>query len=71
MCTALQARVALAEVVEVLESAEAKAYYGLAINWGPLNKLVEALLDQGVLQVLLAACWKTCTRCMHSSSQKP
>eukprot|EP00877_Chromochloris_zofingiensis_P008651 jgi/Chrzof1/4039/Cz13g18040.t1 len=45
-----QARVALAEVVELLEAAEAKAYYGLAINWAPLNALVDALLDKGVLQ---------------------
>lgn len=37
-------------MVELLEAAEAKAYYGLAINWAPLNALVDALLDKGVLQ---------------------
>ena len=40
----------MAEVVELLEAGEAKAYYGLAINWKPLQALVEALLDRGVLQ---------------------
>ena len=45
-----QARVALSEVVELLEAAEAKAYYGIAINWAPLQALTEALLDRGVLQ---------------------
>mmetsp|Transcript_3123 Transcript_3123/g.6809 ORF Transcript_3123/g.6809 Transcript_3123/m.6809 type:complete len:1041 (+) Transcript_3123:95-3217(+) len=45
-----QSRVALAEVVELVEAAEAKAMYGLAINWKPLQALVEALLEQGVLQ---------------------
>jgi cell division protease FtsH len=43
--------VALSEVLEVLEAAEAKAYYGLAINWKPLQALAEALMDRGVLQV--------------------
>lgn len=47
----MQARVALSEVLELLEGAEAKASYGLAINWRPLQALVEALLQQGVLQV--------------------
>lgn len=32
-----QSRVALAEVVELLEAAEAKAYYGLALNWKALQ----------------------------------
>ncbi len=41
----------MAEVVELVEAAEAKAYYGLSINWKPLNALVDALLDRGVLQV--------------------
>ncbi len=45
-----QARIALAEVIELLEAAEAKACYGLAINWKPLQQLVQALLDRGVLQ---------------------
>eukprot|EP00983_Pelagomonas_calceolata_P045091 1139547-Pelagomonas_calceolata.AAC.18 len=45
------ARVAMADVVELLEAAEAKAYYGLAINWKPLQALTQALLDRGVLQV--------------------
>lgn len=45
-----QSRVAMADVVELLEAAEAKAYYGLAINWKPLEALVQALLDRGVLQ---------------------
>ena len=40
----------MAEVIELLEAGEAKAYYGLAINWKPLQALVEALLDRGVLQ---------------------
>jgi hypothetical protein len=37
--------------VELLEAAEAKAYYGLAINWKPFQALTEALLERGVLQV--------------------
>ena len=45
-----QARIAMAEVLELLEAGEAKAYYGLAINWKPLQALVQALLDRGVLQ---------------------
>ncbi|KAG1666581.1 hypothetical protein FOA52_000548 [Chlamydomonas sp. UWO 241] len=45
-----QARVALAEVLELLEAAEAKAYYGLAINWVPLQALVDALMERGVMQ---------------------
>eukprot|EP00879_Flechtneria_rotunda_P028172 GHRR01030255.1.p1 GENE.GHRR01030255.1~~GHRR01030255.1.p1 ORF type:complete len:520 (+),score=209.83 GHRR01030255.1:1412-2971(+) len=44
------ARVALSEVLELLEAAEAKAAYGLAINWQPLQALTQALLDRGVLQ---------------------
>jgi hypothetical protein len=47
----LQARVALSDVLELLEAAEAKAAYGLAINWQPLQALVTALLERGVLQV--------------------
>lgn len=43
------ARVAFAEVVELLEAAEAKAYYGLAMNWGALSALVDALLARGSL----------------------
>lgn len=39
------------EVLELLEAAEAKAMYGLAINWKPLPVLTEALLDRRVLQV--------------------
>ncbi len=50
-CAPHQARVALAEVVELLEAADAKAAYGLAINWGPLQALTEALLERGTLQV--------------------
>lgn len=46
----MQARVALADVVELLEAGEAKACYGLAINWKPLEALVEALIKYGVLQ---------------------
>lgn len=42
---------ALSEVLELLEAAEAKASYGLAINWKPLEALTQALLDRGVLQV--------------------
>jgi hypothetical protein len=30
-----------------------QAYYGLAINWKPLQALVTALLDRGVLQASL------------------
>ena len=45
-----QARVAMAEVLELLEAGEAKALYGLSINWKPLQALVEALQDRGVLQ---------------------
>lgn len=45
------ARTAMSEVLELLEAAEAKAMYGLAINWKPLQALTEALLDRGVLQV--------------------
>eukprot|EP00878_Enallax_costatus_P001473 GHUV01001624.1.p1 GENE.GHUV01001624.1~~GHUV01001624.1.p1 ORF type:complete len:977 (+),score=283.07 GHUV01001624.1:432-2933(+) len=44
------ARVAMSEVLELLEAAEAKASYGLAINWKPLQALVDALMDRGVLQ---------------------
>ncbi|GFR51495.1 hypothetical protein Agub_g13859, partial [Astrephomene gubernaculifera] len=44
-----QARVALSEVVELLDAAEAKAMYGLAVNWGPLEALTQALLDRGTL----------------------
>jgi cell division protease FtsH len=47
----MQARVALSDVLELLEAAEAKAAYGLAINWKPLQALVTALLERGVLQV--------------------
>jgi len=43
--------VALSEVLELLEAAEAKASYGLAINWKALEALTQALLDRGVLQV--------------------
>ena len=42
--------VAFAEVVELLEAAEAKATYGLAINWKALQALTEALLERGTLQ---------------------
>lgn len=45
-----QSRVAMAEVVELLEAGEAKAYYGLAVNWKPLQALIQALLNRGVLQ---------------------
>ncbi len=38
------------QVIELLEAAEAKAYYGLAINWKPLEALSTALLERGVLQ---------------------
>lgn len=38
-------------MLELLEAAEAKAMYGLAINWKPLQALTEALLERGVLQV--------------------
>lgn len=41
----------MADVLELLEAAEAKAFYGLSINWKPLQALVEALLARGVLQV--------------------
>jgi cell division protease FtsH len=44
-----QARIATSEVIELLEAGEAKAYYGLAINWKPLLELAQALLDRGVL----------------------
>ncbi|GLI67098.1 hypothetical protein VaNZ11_011303 [Volvox africanus] len=44
-----QARVALSEVVELLEAAEAKAMYGLAMNWKPFQALTQALLDRGTL----------------------
>lgn len=37
-------------MIELLEAAEAKAYYGLAINWKPLEALSTALLERGVLQ---------------------
>jgi hypothetical protein len=50
----------MSEVLELLEAAEAKAMYGLAINWKPLQALTEALLDRGVLQVGPIAyvyCW--------------
>lgn len=40
----------MADCVELLEAAEAKAYYGIAINWKPLQALTQALLDRGVLQ---------------------
>jgi len=45
-----QARTALADVLDLLESAEAKAMYGLAVNWQPLQALTTALLERGVLQ---------------------
>lgn len=38
------ARIAFKECRELLESAEAKAYYGLAMNYEALEKLVESLL---------------------------
>jgi hypothetical protein len=59
-----QARVALAEVVELLEAGEAKACYGIAINWKPMQALVDALMDRGVLQgeevgpARTASCWR-------------
>lgn len=34
-----------------MEAAEAKAYYGLSINWKPLEALVDALIEREVLQV--------------------
>ncbi len=51
VCVSTQSRTAMADVVELLEAAEAKAYYGLAVNWKPLEALIQALLDRGVLQV--------------------
>lgn len=42
---------ALAEVVELLDAAEAKAMYGLAINWRALQALTQALLDRGTITV--------------------
>ncbi len=42
---------ALHEVMELLEAAEAKALYGLGRNWGALQALTQALLDRGTLTV--------------------
>lgn len=44
----------MADVLELLEAGEAKAYYGLAINWKPFEALVNALLDRSALQVRVA-----------------
>lgn len=44
-----QARIAMSEVIELLEAAEAKAYYGLAVNWAALQALTEELMDRSVL----------------------
>jgi len=56
--------VAMADVLELLEAAEAKAYYGLAINWKPLQALTQALLDRGVLQVCVCVlCARTSVIC--------
>ena len=35
--------------LQLLDGAEAKAYYGLASNYGALGKLVEVLLDEGTI----------------------
>lgn len=43
--------VAMSHAYALLEAVEAKAMYGLAIDWQPLQALTEALLDRGVLQV--------------------
>jgi hypothetical protein len=33
----------MADVLELLDGAEAKAYYGLAINWKPFEALVKVI----------------------------
>jgi cell division protease FtsH len=44
-----QIRAAQAEVIDLLEAAEAKAYYCLAVNWPALRALSDALLENGTL----------------------
>jgi cell division protease FtsH len=44
-----QIRAAQGEVVDLLEAAEAKAYYCLAVNWPALRALSDALLESGTL----------------------
>jgi cell division protease FtsH len=44
-----QIRAAQGEVVDMLEAAEAKAYYCLAVNWPALRALSDALLENGTL----------------------
>jgi hypothetical protein len=67
LSSTLQARVALSDVLELLEAAEAKAAYGLAINWKPLQELVTALLERGVLQVgwLFVLMYVSASACVH------
>eukprot|EP00967_Tisochrysis_lutea_P009829 scaffold11454_cov17-Tisochrysis_lutea.AAC.1 len=70
------ARVAMADVVELLEAAEAKAYYGLAINWKPLQALTQALLDRGALwdrELLLVLVGRNehCTRKTANADKLP
>ncbi|GAB4815168.1 hypothetical protein N2152v2_002214 [Parachlorella kessleri] len=43
------AKIAYADVEELVEGAEAKAYYGLASNYRPLQALVETLLERETL----------------------
>jgi cell division protease FtsH len=45
-----QARIGMAEIISMLESGEAKAYHGLAINWRPLLALADALESKGSLK---------------------
>ena len=43
------ARIALQEVTQLIEAAEAKAFYCLAVNYSTLESLYQALLDKEVL----------------------
>lgn len=43
------ARAALQDVTELIEAAQAKAFYGLALNWRPLSALVDALMSKDTL----------------------
>jgi len=43
------ARAALQDITEILESAQAKAFYGLAMNWRALNALTDALMTKDTI----------------------
>lgn len=57
----------MAEIVSLLESGEAKAYYGLAVNWKPLLALADALEERGSLRGKQVAHILETAGCVHFS----